>query len=422
MEENDRIALFIDIDNFVGSCLDDDLPIDLKGEIKKLTEHGRVSIRRSFGDIMKLPMPYEKKQELRQMLQANLVLHEDIPHYNNYKNTSDIRLAIEALSVAYTYPDINLFAVVANDRDFMPLFSKLKEIGKTVIGIGSTKDSIGELYKSACDLFYYHERLCETRLPAGIKALSGQPADEETEVIQLLLETVEFNSANAKKTLGSIIAPAMRARKPDLDFKNYSFLTFKGLCEAAEKKGLISTEPHGGDINISCNESIVRSILMSKKNDDLKENNLKQVYAKFIQDVLKLKTEFPDHGKRTQIYQKMDELLGESSSGMPLKELSEEITKKLDLKNEEQPAVYKILYTLYRAEGFLAIRSDDNYNPRIQRSIMDHNEMELNLIRRLIRLFKKDRSGYPFNPQQWSELFVDNTSYSRVIKFAFNYE
>ncbi|MCP4114828.1 MAG: NYN domain-containing protein [Desulfobacteraceae bacterium] len=422
MEERDRIALFIDLDNFVGSCLDDDLPIDLKGEIKKLTEHGRISIRRSFGDIMKLPMSHEKKQDLRQMLQANLVLHEDIPHYNKYKNTSDIRLAIETLSVAYTYPDINLFAIVANDRDFMPLFSKLKEIGKTVIGIGSTKDSVGELYKSACDLFYYHESLCETGLPAGMKPLTGQPSDEETEVIQLLLETVEFNSANAKQTLGCVIAPAMRARKPDLDFKNYSFLTFKGLCEAAEKKGLIMIEPHGGDINISCNESIVRKTFLPKQNGDLRENNLKQVYQRFIQDMLKLKSEFPDHGKRNLIYKKMDELLGESSGGIPLKELSEEVTKELDLKNEEQPSVYKILYTLYRAEGFLAVRSDDNYNPTIQRSIMDHKEMELNLIRRLIRLFKKDRSGYAFDPQQWSELFAGNTSYARIIKFAFNYE
>jgi uncharacterized LabA/DUF88 family protein len=422
MEENDRIALFIDLDNFVGSCLDDDLAIDLKGEIKKLTEHGRISIRRSFGDIMKLPMSRDRKQDLRQMLQANLVLHEDIPHYNKYKNTSDIRLAIEALSVAYTYPDINLFAVVANDRDFMPLFSKLKEIGKTVIGIGSTKDSVGELYKSACDLFYYHENLCKTGLSAGIKALSGQASDEETEVIQLLLETVEFNAANAKKTLGSVIAPAMRARKPDLDFKHYSFSTFKGLCETAEKKGLISTEPHGGDLNISCNESIVRKTFLPEQKEDLKENNLKQVYQKFIQDVLKLKSEFPDQGKRMLIYKKMDELLGESLSGIPLKELSEEITKALDLKNEEQPSVYKIIYTLYRAQGFLAIRGDDNYNPTIQRSIMDHNEMEMNLIRGLIRLFKKDRSGYAFNPQQWSEIFAGNTSYARVIKFAFNYE
>ncbi len=38
MEKKNRIALFIDLDNFVGFCLDDDLPLDIKKEIKKLTE------------------------------------------------------------------------------------------------------------------------------------------------------------------------------------------------------------------------------------------------------------------------------------------------------------------------------------------------------------------------------------------------
>jgi hypothetical protein len=100
MEKKNRIALFIDLDNFVGFCLDDDLPLDIKKEIKKLTEHGEISIRRSFGDIMKLPISEARKKELREMLQANLIRHEDIPYYNGYKNTSDIRLAIEAISVA----------------------------------------------------------------------------------------------------------------------------------------------------------------------------------------------------------------------------------------------------------------------------------------------------------------------------------
>ena len=36
MEQKERIALFIDLDNLVGFCLDDGLPIDIKGEIKKL--------------------------------------------------------------------------------------------------------------------------------------------------------------------------------------------------------------------------------------------------------------------------------------------------------------------------------------------------------------------------------------------------
>ena len=72
---SDRIALFVDLENFVGFCLELGLPLDLSAEIKKLSEHGRISIRRSFGDIYKMPMEGRKRQELRKMLQSNLVVY-----------------------------------------------------------------------------------------------------------------------------------------------------------------------------------------------------------------------------------------------------------------------------------------------------------------------------------------------------------
>lgn len=413
MEQKERIALFIDLDNLVGFCLDDGLPIDIKGEIKKLEEHGRISIRRSFGDIVKLPMAFDKKQELRQMLQANLVQHEDIPHYNNYKNTADIRLAIDALSTAYTHPDINYFAVIANDRDFMPLFAKLKEIGKTVIGIGSTSDSVGELYKSACDIFYYHDELGQQKPKIEKRSVSS-----EQDVINLLLETVEYLESEEKKPLGATIVPEMKARA-DLDFKNYSYGSFRGFCEMLEGRGIISTVPQGGDV-------IVSIVDQSGASDTgavaLRASGLLNDYMEFVKSVFKLRADLPDHEQRLEIYQKADELLAENPDGVSLKELSKDVTAALGLENGEQTAVYKIIYTLYRSECFLAERTEDSYNPQILHSIVSHEDMEKNLIKRLIILFRKHNPEREFNAHKWSEMFVGNTSFSRLIKFVYNYE
>lgn len=413
MEQKERIALFIDLDNLVGFCLDDGLPIDIKGEIKKLEEHGRLSIRRSFGDIVKLPMAFDKKQELRQMLQANLVQHEDIPHYNNYKNTADIRLAIDALSTAYTHPDINYFAVIANDRDFMPLFAKLKEIGKTVIGIGSTSDSVGELYKSACDIFYYHDELGQQKPKIEKRSVSS-----EQDVINLLLETVEYLESEEKKPLGATIVPEMKARA-DLDFKNYSYGSFRGFCEMLEGRGIISTVPQGGDV-------IVSIVDQSGASDTgavaLRASGLINDYMEFVKSVFKLRADLPDHEQRLEIYQKADELLAENPEGVSLKELSKDVTAALGLENGEQTAVYKIIYTLYRSACFLAERTEDSYNPQILHSIVSHEDMEKNLIKRLIILFRKHNPEREFNAHKWSEMFVGNTSFSRLIKFVYNYE
>ena len=101
-EHTEHIALFIDLDNFVGFCLGLGLPIDLSPEIERLTEMGKITIRRSFGDIYKVPLSDAQKVDLRKMLQNNQIQHEDIPYQNNFKNSSDIRLAVETISTAFS--------------------------------------------------------------------------------------------------------------------------------------------------------------------------------------------------------------------------------------------------------------------------------------------------------------------------------
>jgi uncharacterized LabA/DUF88 family protein len=434
MEKKNRIALFIDLDNFVGFCLDDDLPLDIKKEIKKLTEHGDISIRRSFGDIMKLPISEPRKRELREMLQANLIRHEDIPYYNGYKNTSDIRLAIEAMSIAYTHPDINIFAIIANDRDYMPVFSKLKEIGKTIIGIGSTKTTVGELYRSACDIFYYHEDFGKNEY--AVKKTDSSIADEESVLIDLLIEKVRFNTENGLKTNQSTIAAAIKSSRA-VDFTGYkSFQGFGDLCRLVEKRGMLSITPrHIGDLDpvLSCNSQENETAILSfqgqqqeaKQADAPAGEDMRRIYNNFIKTKLSLKTDFPQHEMREKIYQQLDILLAESEpyGGVGLKAASEQVTKALAFEPDDQSSVFKILYSLYRSGCFIVRRTEDNYNPILisNRVAMNYVYMDKKLMESLIKLFKWDSEDIKFDPTRWSEFFIGDTSYSQIAKFAYNY-
>ena len=51
------------------------------------------------------------------------------------KNSSDIRLAIEAIDLLYNNP-IDTFVIVSSDSDFVPLVGKLRSSGKSVIVAG----------------------------------------------------------------------------------------------------------------------------------------------------------------------------------------------------------------------------------------------------------------------------------------------
>ncbi|MDP6958708.1 MAG: NYN domain-containing protein, partial [Planctomycetota bacterium] len=70
------------------------------------------------------------------------------------KNSADIRMVVDAMDLSYSKSHIETFVIVSGDSDFSPLVSKLKENGRTVIGIGM-KDSTSDLLRDNCDEFIY---------------------------------------------------------------------------------------------------------------------------------------------------------------------------------------------------------------------------------------------------------------------------
>ena len=116
--------------------------------------------------------------------------------------------------------------MVADDRDYIPLFTKLREIGKTVIGIGSSKDSTQKYSLGACDHFYYHDSLTRSKklMPEeGLSEFNGRSKEAEDEIIALFIEATKAVEAKGRSPFGSNIAPMMRSLKSDLDFEDYGF-------------------------------------------------------------------------------------------------------------------------------------------------------------------------------------------------------
>ena len=98
------------------------------------------------------------------------------------------------MDLAYSKDHIDTFVVVSGDSDFSPLVSKLKELGKHVIGLGM-QQSTSDLLRDNCDEFIYYEDLgqaselapaVDSRLPEGkaqgVRAVDGiavSPAPRE---------------------------------------------------------------------------------------------------------------------------------------------------------------------------------------------------------------------------------------------------
>src|SRR5205085_9955240 len=94
------------------------------------------------------------------------------------KNAADIKMAVDAMELAFERGYISTFVICTGDSDFTPLVHKLRELNKRVIGVG-VENSTSALLPPACDEFLYYDRLEGVDIPAA-PARRGRSARAQT--------------------------------------------------------------------------------------------------------------------------------------------------------------------------------------------------------------------------------------------------
>src|SRR3954462_8938338 len=165
--EDERIALFLDYENLAIGARDGlgVSPFDFGPVADALAERGRVVTRRAYADWSS----FDEDRRLLARAQVELI---EIPQRlgGSRKNAADIKMAVDAIELAYERGVITTFAIGTGDSDFTPLVHKLRELDKRVIGIG-VQSSTSQLLPPACDEFLFYDRL-----PGVERAPAKQPA------------------------------------------------------------------------------------------------------------------------------------------------------------------------------------------------------------------------------------------------------
>lgn len=415
--KNANVALFIDLESLMGLTSQIGLPVNLSPVIEKLVEEfGRVTIRRSFGDLDKSSLDGpSQKYSIRQMLQQNSVLIEDVPYVNKYKNSSDIRLAVEALSIAYTHPHIDHFAILSTDQDYRPLINKLKELGKTTIGIGGSRETTNESYIRSCDVFIYYEALFDKSAFAsnetrGNYALGGSNGLRD-EYIDLLMSALAALENRGAKSVGANIVPQMRWLKPDYDLPAAGFYSFRELVQEAEKRNLVRTIPSGADIAVESMQTRSSAPKFFPMRFDVDSSNPEAMldYYRTTIDRNLLKCKLPTFEQRERIYSQVETSLEseQTDEGIPLVALSEDITDALsaDWQGIIQPSIYKTLFALYRQGCFVCEASEQMFNPLVLNISKPRSLWDDAFIRNTLRGLRQYNRGVVFLPELIAEVF-----------------
>lgn len=184
--EDERIALLLDYENLAIGARDGlgVAPFAFGPLADALAERGRVVVRRAYADWS----AFDEDRRLMARAQVELI---EIPQRigGSRKNAADIKLAVDAIELAYERGFVTTFAIGTGDSDFTPLMHKLRELDKRVIGIG-VQDSTSALLPPACDEFLFYDRLPgveptieprpRNRRRGAPKPATGAPAAVET--------------------------------------------------------------------------------------------------------------------------------------------------------------------------------------------------------------------------------------------------
>ena len=186
----------------------------------QVSDIGRIIVKRAYAD---WSVEADKRDQLLELgIEPVHLFHSS----RGGKNSSDIRLAIDAIELLHQSP-VDTFIIVSSDSDFVPLVSKLRSAGKTVIGAGREAIVSRTLVRS-CDRYFYLEQ--GDKVPSA--ETSPQKEQHKEQVDQLLMRAVRAAIDEQGRVVGSKLGLTLQRLDPSFDYRTLGYSTFIKFIEA----------------------------------------------------------------------------------------------------------------------------------------------------------------------------------------------
>ncbi len=217
-------ALLIDFDN-VTLGIRSDLTKELRTLMGSDIIKGKVAVQRAYADWRRYP------QYIVPLSESSIDLIFAPAFGTNKKNATDIRLAVDAIELVFTRPEIGTFILLSGDSDFSTLVIKLKEYGKYVVGVG-IRESASDILIQNCDEYYSYSDL------AGLTKESDLPSVQR-DPWELVGEAVAKMTQNDDVMRSDRLKQVMQQIDPNFDESNAGFNRFSKFVTEAGTRGLI---------------------------------------------------------------------------------------------------------------------------------------------------------------------------------------
>ncbi|MBM4193497.1 MAG: NYN domain-containing protein, partial [Gemmatimonadetes bacterium] len=218
-------ALLIDFDN-VTMGIRSDLGHELRNLLGSDIIKGKVAVQRAYADWRRYP------QYIVPLAESSIDMIMAPAYGSSKKNATDIRLAIDAIELVFTRPEIGTFILLSGDSDFSSLVMKLKEYGKYVIGVG-IRESSSDLLVQNCDEYYSYNAL------AGLVKSGEGDSVRRWDPWELVTEAVTRMQQNHDVMRSDRLKQVMQEIDASFDEKDVNMSKFSKFCTEAARRGLL---------------------------------------------------------------------------------------------------------------------------------------------------------------------------------------
>ena len=245
--DKSNVAILLDYEN-VGGRSEIRFLLDLISGIGAIVE------KRAYGD-----WSVQQRKEQDQLLQLGFsLIHQR--HSTSGKNSSDIKLSIDAMDLLHQSPaTIDTFVIVSSDSDFFPLVNRLRSSGKMVIVSGRQASTSAVLINS-CDRFIALDantsisaKTDEVTIQKSTDTSASTAINDESSIengngfspADLLLRAMEASMDEQGNVKGSMLHDTMRRIDPGFDFKKLGHRTFMRFLESFNDVKVVRSDGPG---------------------------------------------------------------------------------------------------------------------------------------------------------------------------------
>jgi uncharacterized LabA/DUF88 family protein len=223
-----------------------DLAAELRSLLSSEIIKGKVAVQRAYADWRRYP------QYIVPLAESSIDMIMAPAYGSSKKNATDIRLAVDAIELVFTRPEIGTYILLSGDSDFASMVTKLKEYGKYVIGVG-IRESSSDLLVMNCDEYYSYN------------ALAGLVKQSEEEVVkwdpwELVVEAINRMVKNGDVMRSDRLKQVMQDIDPQFEEKNLGMSKFSKFCQEAASQGLIKViKLENGQLEVAPTEQTSRA-------------------------------------------------------------------------------------------------------------------------------------------------------------------